>query len=1074
MNKIILLLPKPFLKQYVLKHFSEISVNDFFQVVERIKVPSNYFLKNDNLNQNSDVLNRMLDIDSNAFKYFKQNALTDDCINKIADLEVAITFDDIDKYPMLLNNNKICEKTIRSIPQIIKKMDNDQINDKIISILEKSNYIPDYEDIERVPLISNNKILLTRAIKEKPDIITRLKELSNELVSVALENNFIPQKQHFYDNPNLKMYNKLIEKAFAKDPSIIVLFDKKGLNESNVMSARRRGFVAKKRDLIENSNLCNIHYIMEDAIKNDPQLIAFLSADCYISQDLLEQTMKAYRITKEDLERNPDLTKMGWIMDLLPEFNLYAAYLTEQEKENEIIKCLRMNNDLETEKLPFLDYKFGGKSEIRKLSELVDCLKIEVNENDVNTQQNYMQMLDKIVDGVVNIRYIQNKFSFKYPDIVYMNDSLVELFNNVNITRDYSLISKYVEDLYLFIGKKLTIEQIKEDVEKMYAIYVDRESIDLSITNGFCNKILNQHRNFFMSKEKEDIFKRIEEQMKLTEKKKNTILNGRKIKKIRTLIEQKDFQQLGLTEEQLQLEINNVKSSILNNKDLKKTGIIINSQNLDYLVEQFKLNGELNEENVRYLLGIDNKNISTFIVNKFEQIKFKLINNVKLSEIDSFISEIEKTKLGGLNYTNYIIGDNNRYLYNLSKLLLNLDDETLNKILNNKNLIGEVANLLPLVNLIDELDINTFINILSDYERVRNKIIEGANVQVNLESKEVILKKIDELISISNAYGSIDDIMLSALGRNIVAEIGEHSSLKYLEFYLKMLNRQGGYIPSVSLKTSNYYLESGLYSDPERLLIGKIPDKNSCIDLLNSAGKRTYNEVLLQNSGDVILIRDNQNKLVSRILVFRKGNVVQMVTKAGEKLPIEIYKEMADQIIQKSISNNDNIEYVFVNTSSSYVPNEDYFVLKDDRFINAFSHADFENSAILLNSKSKMQGFNENNLNLDFTQEPKALYIKPRNKISFQPKESDVTRLRALYIILESDLEKKENMSREFEEFYMREYDNVICGEDWYIAVKKDGTLEELVLPTNDYRKYEEIEQIKGMIELGAYRDRTL
>ena len=60
------------------------------------------------------------------------------------------------------------------------------------------------------------------------------------------------------------------------------------------------------------------------------------------------------------------------------------------------------------------------------------------------------------------------------------------------------------------------------------------------------------------------------------------------------------------------------------------------------------------------------------------------------------------------------------------------------------------------------------------------------------------------------------------------------------------------------------------------------------------------------------------------------------------------------------------------------------------------------------------------------------------------------------------NLELKELNSRNFEPFYMSEYNKVVCGEDWYLAEKKDGTIEELILPTNSKEKYEEISNVKN------------
>lgn len=1073
MNRITMSLPKPILKRYVLNHFSELSIDEFFQVSKRIDIPAHYIRRNDALSRDSKVLSYMLDINKNSFEYFKPEAFSIECINKIADLDAEIQYHHIDEYPMLLQNTKICETIIKEFPVLFKKLDEYQITENIISILENSYYTPDEEDINKSSLFLKSEKLMERAISENPILILRIEEPSETLIRVALRKGYVPEKDHFINNPYLLNDNSLLMKAFENDPSMIVYFDPEKITYESVMSARKRGFIASEEDLLKNAYLRNNQYIMEDAIRKEPGLIRLLGENCYIDYYLVKETLEKYKITKEDLEQNPAITKNYPLISLLPEFSLYSAFLTDEEKEKAIAKVLSNSHTLTTGDLPFLDSKFGGKADIGKINELLKYFDVSINENDLNIQQGYLQALDKIVDGIVNIRYTQNKFSFKYSDIVALNDSLIQLFSNVISTKNYELISEYVKELHSFIGKSIPIELLKYEIEKYYNIYVSNQSIDLSITNEFCNKILNQHRNHFMSNEKSKILADIEKKMKLTEKKKVTILNGRKVSKIENLIKTSNYQQLGITEEQFMSEINNVINSIVNNKDIRKLNIQFDDTKISQIVHVFKYYGRLDVDRINHILGINNSEVSKFIVRKFEQIKFKYINNVTLTEEESHISQWDKSKLGGLNQTNYVIGDGDRCITNLSKLLVNLDEETITKILDNKNLIRDVSFLLPFINLIDELDIKTFINILVDYDRIKSKITSTIDVPENTDFTTIVLKKIDDLISLANAYSSIDDINLFALGRGIVSEIGEHNSFKYLEFYTQMASKQSGSIPPISLSTPNYYLESGMYSDPERLLIGKKPNKDSCIDLLNSAGVRTYNEVLLQNSGDVILIRDSQKKLVSRILLFRRGNVIQMVTRAGERFSIDLYKTIADQIIQQSIANNDNIDYVFVNSSSSHSIDGNYVSVKDSRFVNNFSHADFSDSALLLSSKRKMQGFEEKKLELDFDIEPKCSYQKPRKKISYQPTETEITRLRALKIAMETNHETKENMSRSFEPFYSKEYAKIICGEDWYIAIKNDGTVEELILPIKDSRILEEIEKLKDTLGIES-KDKEL
>ncbi|MBQ9318687.1 MAG: hypothetical protein IJR82_03570 [Bacilli bacterium] len=1066
MNRIVMLLPNPMLKRYVLNHFSELSVDEFFRITKRISIPAIYIMENNVLNSNPTVLSYMLDLDKDSFDYFEPEAFSMECVNKIADLDVKIYSFHINRYPILLNNPKICESSIKEYPSFLKKLDGSQITKNIISILENADYTPDEEDINKSHLFLKNEKLMKNAISENPILILRIDEPSDELINTAFYSGFVPEKTHFVNYPYLMNNEKLLNRAFEYDPSIIAFFKPEQINYESILSARKRGFIATKADLLKNKGLRKSLF-MEDAIKKDPSLITLLDENCFIDMSLIKESLKKYPITKEDLEKNPELTKNYSLMSMLPEFSLYSAYLTDEEKEENIASCLYRTYTLTTSDLPFLDSKFGGKADIEKLNELLKYFNISLDESDLNIQQQYLQVLDQIIDGIVNIRYTKSKSLFKYSDIVSLNDSLIKLFESVASTNNYELILQYIKELHSFIGESISIELLKSEIEKFYHFYISNHSIDLSVTSEFCNKILNQHRNHFMSNEKSKILANIEKKMKLTEKKKTTILNGRKIIKIEKCIKKKDYQQLGITEEQLMNEINSTINSIVNNKDIRKLNIQFDISKINQIVDTFKYYGRLDVNRVNYILGINDSEVSKFIVRKFEQIKFKYIDIITLTEEESQISQDDRSKLGGLNQSNYVIDDSDRCIKNLSEILVNIDEETVTKILDKKELIRDVSFLLPVINLIDELDVKTFINILANYDRIKSKFLSTIDVAENINFTTIVLKKIDDLIFLANAYSSTDDIALFALGSGVVSRLEEYDISNYLKFYIQMANRQNGSIPPISLQTQDYYLESGMYSDSERLLIGMIPKKN-CIDICNCAGAQTYNELLLQKTGDVILIRNTQKIPISRILIFRRGNVIQMTTRAGDKLPMNLYKTMADQIMQQSISNNDNIDYVFVNIYSVDSQDDTFISVKDFRFSSEFPHADFSDSVLLLSSKRKMQGFEDEKLELDFHVEPKCLYLHPRKKISYQPTDDEITRLRALKIVMETNSEVKENASRDFEPFYSREYAKVICGEDWYIAIKNDGTIEEIILPIKDDRMLSEIKHVKSTLGIDS------
>lgn len=1061
MNRILALLPKAILKRYVLNNFSKLSKDDFFYIIKKIDIPFRYIKRNNILNKDSEILSYLLDIDKNYFEYFKKEAFSEECIKKIENSNILLELKHIDNYPFLLEREKIRENVIRNYPNLIKKLNRSQITKEIIEILENSYYIIDEEDLDKSPLFFTSDELIKRSISKNPLLILKIKEPSDELIKEALQNGYQPIKQHFIDNPNLLNSEILLMKAFENDPSMIVYFNEELLFDI-VMYAKEKGYIATEEDLIKSVYLRNNQYIMQDAIKKDPKLIRWLGKSCILEWVDILEALEDYQITKDDLYNNPELAMNFRLIALLPEFELFSLYLTEKEKTIAIQKVIKEDGFLTTDKLPFLDKRFGGKVEIEKLNELLTCFNISIDENNLLVQEENLQTLDKLIDAITNIRYLKNKSIFKYPDIVTLNESINQLFKNVIKNNNYELILEYLNSLHSFVGNSISIDELKKDLDNFERFYIKNEVLNLEITNEFCNKILNQHRNFFMSYEKEKIIAEIKKELRLTEKKKNTILTGRKLNKIKNLIKSQNYQELGISKNEFMSEINDVINLILENKEIKKSANHIDVDFLNAIAYFFIKNGELDEEVSKVLFRECNEETRNFIRKKFEKVKLKYINIVSLNKDELEIDDSEKAKIG-YNKQNYVIGDQDKAIKNLSDLLIKLDDETITKILNNKMLISEISYLLPFINLIDELNTNTFTNILANYDRIKDKISIGNTDNETEDYKTTLLKKIDDVIFLANAYNSVDDLILASLGEDVINELGEINSSKYFEFYKLMMSRQSGYIPPISLKTEKYNLESGRYSDPNRLLIGKRPSYESCIDLLNSAGVETYKEVLIKDTADVILIRNKNDKLISRIFIFRRGNVIQMVSKAGENLSIDLYKKIADQIMEKAISKNDNIDYIFVNySSSSYDENcSEYNLIKDSKFVGYFPHADLSSSGFLLRSKNEK----EEELHLNFDAKEKIKYKPSRKKINYNPTEEEITKLRTLRIALENDHNKKEEMSRNFEPFYFQEYSRALCGEDWYIAIKNNGNIEEVILPTNNIQTLFEIETIKK--ELG-------
>ena len=185
-------------------------------------------------------------------------------------------------------------------------------------------------------------------------------------------------------------------------------------------------------------------------------------------------------------------------------------------------------------------------------------------------------------------------------------------------------------------------------------------------------------------------------------------------------------------------------------------------------------------------------------------------------------------------------------------------------------------------------------------------------------------------------------------------------------------------------------------------------------------------------------------------------------------ITLEACKKIATQIIQSAIKSGDNIDYVILNKQSLSGKLKDTRIVKDIRIIDSFPHADLTDEAYVLCSKKEIQGLDETELTIDFKAQPQAKYKQTRKPISYQPSEEDITQLRALRITMENDAILKEKLAHDFEPFYLEEYSMVVSGEDWYIAIKKDGSVEELVLPSFSHYTIIEMEKVKRELKINS------
>lgn len=333
MNRFIKLLPKPLLQRYVRNNFSKFTVEDFFDIVEKVDVKAGWFVLNSVLSSKPEVLSYMLDKNKQVFSYFQPEAFTLENVNKIADIGSEIFPFEIEKFPILLQNEKIRDNAILKKGELIRYLEPSLVDEKVISILENNNtFIPDEDLIDSYPMLLSSEVLMKRAVSANSSLVLKMSKPTDLVLDVAFKSGYIPKREDLSKNPLLKNSNVFLLEVFKYDPSVISLFNQDLLTLENVESARTRGYIASRQDLEANSSLCNNEFIMEDAINNSPELITLVGDNLSLSYECIINALQKYTITEQDLINNPSIANFDIIINHYPNFALYKKRLTDDVK----------------------------------------------------------------------------------------------------------------------------------------------------------------------------------------------------------------------------------------------------------------------------------------------------------------------------------------------------------------------------------------------------------------------------------------------------------------------------------------------------------------------------------------------------------------------------------------------------------------------------------------------------------------------------------------------------------------------------------------------------------------------
>ena len=720
--------------------------------------------------------------------------------------------------------------------------------------------------------------------------------------------------------------------------------------------------------------------------------------------------------------------------------------LTEKEIMVELIKNGRFKD---IENLPcFSSAKIKAKTAAR----LAEVLSYHFDEDDENNQERLYYRLDKIMDGVAKQRFIRDKRYFRFRSILKEFEKIDEYNQEYYLKKISNILSQKISDKNY---NDICLEKIKS----LYVYYHSNGVLPRELTTTFYNQILNKQEETYIKKSKTGMIEKLTRKLPYTTKKENGRRVGAKLKKIDSLLAERNYQELGTTEDKLKQLIENYDDDINKVRKIRKEGFYLTKDQLNRINEQF-ITGRLTEDTLRTILPNTSDEVRTIILKKYTLVKAQFLNNVSVTE-----QELPKLDLG-YHYNNFKMGTMEDTYKSIVNTITTISEEEAQDILFNKEIPEEMLELLPLVGHIDGFNTEEMIVLLRNYPMVLNHMRkEALTKNITLNSA---LSHFFDFSTIAEAYDSADDITISALGKNIIEQIRfsdkqtSKNPLDYLNVYEGMLTREYTFIPRVEGEFGEYHYESGNDADRERLLIGK-KCNFSCIGP-GGAGEKAYYQALTGHNADVIMITDkNTNEFVARSICFRKGNYVVLAPIQGIRgIEESLYQPkfvsgIAKQMIKQSLENKDTLEYVFLSPDGRFL--DDYFpMIEDSYLIDPFPHADLDEIAYLIASTKDPE-----DVEIDSTIPMPIIYQTKREKVKGKAEASNesLTKIKALDIILTEEAIRKEEKARNFEPVNKEDYDDVYIGQDWYIAIKKGKIVEEIVLPTEQEAQVKEIATLK-------------
>ena len=646
-----------------------------------------------------------------------------------------------------------------------------------------------------------------------------------------------------------------------------------------------------------------------------------------------------------------------------------------------------------------------------------------------------------------------------FLDKLYAKDKGIEekvstLIGGANFSDDeerlFDIIKTSIPIFYDLYKKMGRLPNVEEDKRFNYGLGV------------FCNYILNEHRNSYQKLKKKHYQRQMLLDLPLREKRREEIIRYKKRRKLVELIKG------GFNTPLLDDKLHQTRENLKHGKFFRKKQVILSDELIDEFERVFKTNGRITKEEVDEIISdkvnyVISDDILKQIVKEYDKILTGLQERITLTkEEEQEITPEERAKYGqDISCSNFSMINPDKTYEVLAYLLLEIssDKERFDKVKDNILSIDEIRNIVPffgILSRVEELSKETLLNIITYYERTKERILEKVTKDT---TEEAILTIFDKFINITNGYASSNDLSRVVLQGRTPERVPDYKLDKYAELYAEgMFGRYESHIPIVSGESTKYTFESD-FKDEDRLLMGYMYN-DSCMGL-DDAGEDTFKLCLTGMDGDVILVRDKvQGEVITRAIVVRCGNVIQIHMRGfngevgGSKNPEyrEIVDKIGNSILEQAVISNDDVVVVV---------SEEHGPFHDDRLKEKFPHADWS-------GRYRVIGYNGTEPpteSMHFDVATQAVYYKPRKQVEENVTEYDVMKLQALRIMRTEDKTLKARLTQDFSPIDMDDYEYTFMGEDWFIGQRKDGTVDEIVVPVRVSKVQRlEIEEVKREI----------